>query len=81
MWAVYRQDFHGNKFSIGVDGFYTTRQGEKIRIENLVDESAAIDAAKRIDESHFHNHKAYYLPVRYEGKLSDTFKLENIQRF
>ncbi len=79
-WAIYRQDFHGNKFTVGVDGTYTTRQGEKIRVTELESEAAANEAAKRIDDSHFHNHKAYYLPIHYEtGRESETFKHENIQ--
>ncbi len=82
MWAVYRQDFHGNKFSVGVDGVYTTRQGESIQVENLDTEDQAILAAKRIDDNHFHNHKAYYLPIHYEkGKLNETFENEKILKF
>lgn len=81
-WAIYRQDFHGNKFSVGVDGIYVTKQDEVIVVEGLDTEEQAILAAKCIDDSHFHNHKAYYLPIHYEnGKLNETFSRENIQRY
>lgn len=79
-WAVYRQDFHGNKFSLGIGGIYTTKDGEKIPVTELESEAAANETAERIDDSHFHNHKAYYLPVHYEvGKLSEAYARENIQ--
>lgn len=79
-WAVYRQDFHGNKFTIGVDGVYTTIKGDDVKVEGLESEAAALEAARQIDASHFHPHKAYYLPVHYEaGKANETFRRERIQ--
>ena len=75
-----RQDYHGNKFTIGGDGKYTTRHGEKIQVIELESEKATQEAAQRIDESHYRNHKAYYLPAHYEaGRARETFELEKIQ--
>lgn len=80
LWAVYRQDFSGGKFSVGVNGIFTARDGHTIKVWDLESESAAREAAQCIDDSHYHHHKADYYPVSYpEGRIHEIFAREHIQ--
>lgn len=79
-WGVYRQDFNGNKFTIGVLGVYVSVKGDHIKVLGLSTEQEAIEAAKQIDDSHFHPHKAYYFPFSYEvGQLYEVLEHEHIE--
>ena len=80
LWAVYRQDFSGNRFTVGVNGVFKTPNGEEIQVWGLETEADANKACKRIYESHYHPHKADYFPVDYvDGCMKESFVNRNIQ--
>jgi len=79
LWAVYRQDSLGNRFAIGVDGFFTTSLGEKIKVWDLESEAEADAVCKRIYASHRQPHNVDYYPVDYvDGERLAAFALWNI---
>src|SRR6185369_2376794 len=80
LWAVYRQDFHGGRFTVGVNGVFSTDSSGPIRVWDLESEAAALEAARLIEASHYHHHKADYYAISYSaGLMHEIFKEKNIQ--
>jgi len=80
LWAVYRQDSRGGRFTVGVNGVFSTDSSGPIRVWDLESEAAALEAAGLIEASHYHHHKADYFAISYSaGRMHEMFKEKNIQ--